>query len=277
MTATNAPHLEFAPPPPPGMLRAFGVAIAAHVLLAIALSLGVSWKHSDDTLASAEAELWSASALNAAPKEVLAPPPPEPVAQKPVPVAEQAPPPAPPDINTEQKKKEAKRLADDEAAKEAVKDKAEDKKKTELLKKEEAKKEAKRQEALDKADAQRVEEQRQDNLKRMAGLAGGTAAPGATGAAAQSSGPSASYAGRIIGRVKPNIVFTEELASNPRAEVELRVAPEGSIISQRIVKSSGVKAWDDAVLRAIEKTGTLPRDTDGRVPSSMILGFSLRN
>jgi colicin import membrane protein len=38
-----------------------------------------------------------------------------------------------------------------------------------------------------------------------------------------------------------------------------------------------VKAWDDAILRAIEKTGTLPRDTDGRVPASMILGFSLRN
>lgn len=273
MNIATAPHLEFAPPPPPGMLRAFGAAIAAHVLLAIALSLGVNWKHSDDTLASAEAELWSASALNAAPKEVLAPPPPEPVVQKPLPPVEQAPPPAPPDITTEQKKKEAKRLADDEAAK----DKAEDKKKADLLKKEEAKKEAKRQEALEKADAQRVEEQRQDNLKRMAGLAGGTAAPGATGAAAQSSGPSASYAGRIIGRVKPNIVFTEELASNPRAEVELRVAPEGSIISQRIVKSSGVKAWDEAVLRAIEKTGSLPRDTDGRVPSSMILGFSLRN
>lgn len=272
MNAAIAPHLEFAPPPPPGMLRAFGVAIAAHLLLALALSLGVRWKHSDDTLVSAQAELWSASALSAAPKEVLAPPP-EPVLQKPVPAVEQPTPPAPPDITTEQKKKEAKRLADDEAAK----DKAEDKKKAALLKKDEAKKEAKRQEELDKADAKRTEEQRQDNLKRMAGLAGGTGAPGSTGSAAQSSGPSASYAGRIVGRVKPNIVFTEELSSNPKAEIELRVAPEGSIISQRIVKSSGVKAWDEAVLRAIEKTGTLPRDTDGRVPASVVIVFSLRN
>jgi len=37
--------------------------------------------------------------------------------------------------------------------------------------------------------------------------------------------------------------------------------------------SSGVKAWDDTVLRAIDRTGMLPRDTDGRIPSTMVISF----
>jgi colicin import membrane protein len=60
---------------------------------------------------------------------------------------------------------------------------------------------------------------------------------------------------------------------NPTADVEVRAAPDGTIVSRRLVKSSGNKAWDDAVLRAIDKTETLPRDTDGRVPSLLVIGF----
>ncbi|WP_197065185.1 TonB C-terminal domain-containing protein, partial [Delftia sp. ZNC0008] len=40
-----------------------------------------------------------------------------------------------------------------------------------------------------------------------------------------------------------------------------------------IAKSSGNKAWDDAVIRALQKTETLPRDIDGRVPSDLVIGF----
>ncbi|MDO9612682.1 MAG: TonB C-terminal domain-containing protein, partial [Serpentinimonas sp.] len=36
---------------------------------------------------------------------------------------------------------------------------------------------------------------------------------------------------------------------------------------------SGHAGWDAAVLRAIERTGRLPRDIDGRVPGVLILGF----
>ena len=35
----------------------------------------------------------------------------------------------------------------------------------------------------------------------------------------------------------------------------------------------GGKSWDDAVLNAIDKTETLPADTDGRVPGQLILVF----
>ena len=189
----------------------------------------------------------------------------------------------------EKKKKEAEEKAEkDKAAKEkalkekAAKDKAEQEKK-ELDKKKAAEKakadEKKRQqeqaqkEKQDKADDARAEALRQENLQRMQGMAGASGGPNATGTALKSSGPSASYAGRLVGRIKPNITFPGDVVGNPRAEVEVRVAPDGTITSRRIVQSSGNKAWDDAVLRAIDKTEILPKDTDGRVPPLIVLGF----
>jgi len=128
----------------------------------------------------------------------------------------------------------------------------------------------KKQEAL---QAKQLEAQRQKNLQRIAGLAGASGGPSATGTALKSAGPSASYAGRIKARIKPNIVFTEDINGNPTAEVKVRTAPEGSIIGRKLLKSSGNKAWDDAVLRAIDKTEALPRDTDGRVPPVLVISF----
>ena len=53
----------------------------------------------------------------------------------------------------------------------------------------------------------------------------------------------------------------------------MRTAPNGSIIGSKMLKSSGIKAWDEAVLKALDKLGTLPRDVDGRVPPSLIITF----
>jgi colicin import membrane protein len=189
----------------------------------------------------------------------------------------------------EKKKKEAEeKAAKDKAAKEkAAKDKAAQEKlaqeKKELDKKKAAEKakadEKKRQQdqaskaAQDKANEARAEALRQENLQRMQGMAGASGGANATGTALKSSGPSATYAGRLVGRIKPNIIYPGDVVGNPRAEVEVRVAPDGMIQSRRIVQSSGNKAWDDAVLRAIDKTEVLPKDTDGRVPPVIVLGF----
>ena len=189
----------------------------------------------------------------------------------------------------EKKKKEAEeKAAKDKAAKEkAAKDKAAQEKlaqeKKELDKKKAAEKakadEKKRQQdqaskaAQDKANEARAEALRQENLQRMQGMAGASGGPNATGTALKSSGPSATYAGRLVGRIKPNIIYPGDVVGNPRAEVEVRVAPDGMIQSRRIVQSSGNKAWDDAVLRALDKTAALPKDTDGRVPPVIVLGF----
>ena len=175
-----------------------------------------------------------------------------------------------------EKEKLEKEKLDKEKAKEKAKEKEkekakelEKKKKEEALKKEEAAAKAKKS----AADEKRATALRNENLKRMQGMAGASGDENAKGTALKSSGPSASYAGRIRARIKPNITFTEDVAGNPKAEVEVRTSPDGTILSRKLLSSSGNKAWDDAVLKAIDKTATLPRDEDGRVPPVLEISF----
>lgn len=166
----------------------------------------------------------------------------------------------------EKKLKEQKLKEDKAKEQKAREDKEREKKKAEAEKR-------KAEEAKEKAEAARADALRKENLKRMQGLAGASGGENSTGTALKSSGPSASYAGRLVARIKPNITYPGDVVGNPRAEVEVKVGADGTILSRRIVQSSGNKAWDDAVLRAIDKTEVLPRDTDGRVPPVIVLGF----
>jgi colicin import membrane protein len=232
---------QFAPKPERFGANSLGIAFLAHGLLIAALTWGTSWRSSNE-IVTASAELWAATPVQAAPTLVEVPPPPEPVVEKPASIA--------PEIVTQKVK---------------VREKPEPPKKD--LKAEAAKQK--------EHEAERQSEMlRQDNLKRMAGLAGATGPSTSTGSAMQSAAPSASYAGKVEAKIRPNITFAEvdSVQGNPAAEVDIRIAPDGTIVgTPKLVKSSGNKAWDTAVLRAIEKTDTLPRDTDGRVPSSMTL------
>ncbi|MEJ6003539.1 cell envelope integrity protein TolA [Paucibacter soli] len=283
------------PPQAPGLGRGFAFAVAAHLVLVLALSAGVHWR--TQTLPSYEAELWAAVPQAAAPREQL--PPEEPPAPKPQPRPE--PKPAEPDprelqaqrdaqiaiAKAEKKKKdlEQKRLAELEAAERKAKElaaKKEQARKEELaMKQRQAEaaardaKEAKEAKEAKQAEAKR-EALRQENLRRIQGMAGASGGPAATGSALQSSGPSASYGGRIKARIRPNIIYSDMPSGNPVAEVEVRVAPDGSIIGRKIIKPSGDAEWDKAVLRAIDKTETLPRDVDGRVPSLLVISFQPR-
>lgn len=296
-----ADRLDLAPQPDPGALRSFGLALLVHALLIGALTWGINWKHSDPDL-SFEAELWSSLPQEAAPKLVEpppAPPPPPPPPPPPEPVVKAPPPPPAPDVDIalerekkrklELKKKEAdlaKAKAEQERLKElqAKKDKelkakedlakrkAEEAKKLEAKKADDRKQDAKDAEKKKLADAA-AEKLRQDNIKRAMGLAGATGGADAKGTALKASGPSASYGGKVRAKVKPNIVFTDDISGNPTAEVEVRTGPDGTILSQRLIKSSGNKAWDEAVIKAIIRTETMPKDVDGRVPTPMILEF----
>ena len=125
------------------------------------------------------------------------------------------------------------------------------------------------------AEAKQLAEQREANMRRIQGMAGATGAETATGTAQRSAGPSGAYGGMVSAKVKPNIVYPDMITGNPRAEVEVRLSPDGTIVGKRLVRPSGNKAWDDAVLRALDKTETLPRDIGGRAPpASLIIGFS---
>lgn len=145
------------------------------------------------------------------------------------------------------------------------------------LQKEAQKEDQKKREAAEaKAEEARLAQQREDNLKRMLAQAGATGGPNATGAAATDAGPSVSYAGKLVSLIRPNIVFTGSAEANAAAEVEVRAGPSGSILSRRLLKPSGQADWDEAVLRAIDKTARLPRDTDGRVPPVIVIVFKPR-
>jgi colicin import membrane protein len=302
--SAQAKHLEFAPPPAPGTGRSLTLALFVHGLLLVALTAGIQWNQ--DNPVSAEAELWSAVPQAAAPKlvEVEPPPPPPPPAPKEV---VKPPPPAPDreaeialakkrkQLDDEKKLQQAKELerrqaelkkaeqkkADEKKAKlkaEEDKRQADAKREEERKDKERKDKEAKKLQAQKEAkqaaeDAKKLEAMRDDNLKRIAGLAGATGGDNASGSALRSAGPSDSYGGRIRARIKPNIVFTEELVGNTPAEVEVRCAPDGTIVGKKLVKSSGNTAWDNAVLKAIDKTEVLPRDVDGRVHSPLLISF----
>jgi colicin import membrane protein len=162
---------------------------------------------------------------------------------------------------------EAERLrvaaADRKRAEEARLKAEEDRKKRELEEQREA-----------KAEEDRLALQRQANLRRMMGQAGAAAsAPAGSGNASQTAAPTAAYAGRLIARVRPNIVYTGSAPPSATAEVEVVAAAGGTVISRRLVKGSGYKEWDEAVLRAIDRTPALPRDTDGRVPERLTIAF----
>lgn len=279
------------------MGRGLVLALIAHGLLILALSYGLHWR--SDNSAAFEAELWSAVPQVAAPREE-APPEPEPEAPKPDLKAaqqraqqeaaeQQQQRDAEIAIAKEKKRKEEKareeaaKLEREKAAKEReakeAKEKAAKDAKDKAAKEEQERKKtldakaAKEAKEAKEADARR-EALRQENLRRIQGMAGGT--PGSTGTAAQNSAPSAGYAGRIKGKIRPLIIYADDGSANPTAEVQVTLGPDGRILGTKVLKASPDGDWDRAVLRAIEKAETLPRDVDGRVPPVLILTFRPR-
>lgn len=293
MMDSTLPRDPLMPRRPKGMGAGLTLAILAHLLLILAIAFGVNWRAHEP--AGVEAELWSAVPQAAAPRaaapepqpqpqpapQVVKPPPPPP------PKAEEPPPkPAPdPQIAIEKAKREEQQKLEAKRQQEELEQAKREKAKREEAKREEAKreqaeldkqraKEEQERKKLAAADAAKAAAAREAYLKRMQGMAGATGGETSTGTAMQSSGPSAGYAGRIIARILPNIIMTDAIDGDPKATVEVKVAPDGRIIGRRLLRSSGVAAWDDAVLRAIDRTDMLPRDVDGRVPPVMELTFN---
>lgn len=273
----TAPHLEFAPPPAPGAGRAAFLALFVHALLVLALTWGIHWQDQTQDL-SVEAELWAATPQPVAAKALPTPEPveeeakPEPKPEPPAPVKQVAPP--KPTVDPQiaidkQKKKDAEEKALEEAqAKREAK-----------LKEAQERKDKKAQEA--KEQAQRAEERHQEEVKRLKGLADAAGTPTDTGKAVKAAGPSADYLGRLRARVKPNITFPDSqlqsVVGNPEAVVEVTCSPSGQIMSVKLKTKSGNDAWDQAVLNAVEKTGSLPRDENSNMPSKISFSFRPRD
>jgi colicin import membrane protein len=166
---------EFAPPPQRGTPRALLLALIAHALLIAALTWGVNWRREAENDA-VEAELWSSTVQQAAPRAVAptpippvptptpAPPPPPPPPPPPQAVKPPEPTPAPraPDIALErekklkeQKERELEQQAQQQKKLDAAKKAAQEKKDAEA-----------KQRAEDEAERKKEEQQKQAELKR---------------------------------------------------------------------------------------------------------------
>ena len=306
-----AQRLEFAPPPVGGALRSLALAVLAHALLLAALTWGVNWRRSTPPVVVV-AELWSASAIQAmarpdppvAPpvaEQPVAAPAPAPVPQPAPALARTAPPPVDIALEQEAKRLRAQRERDQERTAAQARQREDERRALERQRESERlaletrrrqdQQDLQRKAAADKQpaeqevarrgeqdEARRLEVLRQENIRRMTGLAGsgiGTGQAGSSGNAAISAGPAAAdYAGRIRARIRSNIAYSGDSSANPTALVEVRTSPDGTIINRRLLRASGVDAWDEAALKAIDKTEKLPANSEGKVPP--VLEISIR-
>ena len=246
-------------------MTALLLAAAVHILLVGALFFSVQWRSQAPTAVAVE--VWRSGPA----------PLPAPII-KPEPLPEPPPPPPPPKVEPKPEPKplppkvETPPIKPDIAVKEEKKKKEEPKKpepkpvevKKEEPKKEEPKKpEPDRREDLAEAlarDLKQVQQQkavhdqraRADAELRQLGQAQAELA-----ASALQRGL-ASYMDKIRGKIKGNIVLPPGIKGNPEGIFDVTQLPTGEIINVKISKSTGNRALDEAIERAIRKSDPLP-------------------
>ena len=230
--------------------RAFTYSLAAHLGLLAFLMIGISWNNS--TPSGVEVELWDASQQVEIPKE--------------------------PELKTEVKEEAAdiavkkKKLEKEPPKKEVVKEvpkpvppaKAPPPK--EAPKKAEAPKAPSPAEVKANAAAEKVRADQLARLRAAAGAEGGSGGTTGSGVGGGGNAPPG-WTDKVVKKVKPLIVFNpESISGNPATVVKVDLAPDGAILSTSILSSSGNAGWDRAVLLALTRAESLPKDDNGKIP-----------
>ena len=230
--------------------RAFTYSRAAHLGLLAFLMIGISWNNS--TPSGVEVELWDASQQVETPKE--------------------------PELKTEVKEEAAdiavkkKKVEKEPPKKEVVKEvpkpvppaKAPPPK--EAPKKAEAPKAPSPAEVKANAAAEKVRADQLARLRAAAGAEGGSGGTTGSGVGGGGNAPPG-WTDKVVKKVKPLIVFNPEtISGNPATVVKVDLAPDGAILSTSILSSSGNAGWDRAVLLALTRAESLPKDDNGKIP-----------
>jgi colicin import membrane protein len=255
------------------------LAVAVHVAFVLFLVFSVSWQSRKPEIVTAELY---APAKSAPPKPQPAQPqteppkpqpeppkpppqppkpppePPKPAPEPPKPAPEPPKPPEPSKADIALKEKQ-ERLKREEAERERLAAQ-----KREAEKREAEKREADKREAEKRAQEQkRLAEARERQAREMAALqaqADRERERQQQLAAAQAQARAAAdYIRRIQAKVRGNVTLPPDLSGNPEAIFDVVQLPTGEIIDVQLVKSSGVRAYDEAVQRAILKSSPLPR------------------
>ena len=67
---------------------------------------------------------------------------------------------------------------------------------------------------------------------------------------------------------RANITFNaDSFKGNKQTIIQVKLAPDGAILTRVMTSSSGDNAWDQAVLSAIDATQSLPKDDNGQFPT----------
>lgn len=245
------------------------LAIAVHVAFIAVLIFSIRWQNRPPIPVTAELYAPPAKApvteppavppeperkVEPAPEPATRPEPPPPKAvPRPEPKAD-APDPRAADIarkakqEEERQKKEAvERERREREKKEAVERDAEKRKQDEQKRLAEARDRQAREAQELKAQAEREKAARDAQQKA------------AEAEAAARSRAEADYIRRIQAKVKGNVTLPPDLAGNPEAIFDVVQLPTGEIIDAVLKKSSGARAYDEAVQRAIQKSSPLPR------------------
>ncbi len=232
--------------------RAFSFSLIAHLGLLAFLMIGISWNNS--TPSGVEVELWDSAPQVEAPTE--------------------------PQVKTEMKEEAAdiavkkKKVEKEPPKKEVVKEtpKAvkpppkEKEKEKEKPKKAEAPKAVSPAETKANAAAEKVRADQLARLRAAAGAEGGSGGTVGSGVGGGGNAPPG-WTDKVVKKVKPLIVFNpESVSGNPAAVIQVNLAPDGAILSTAILSSSGNAGWDRAVLLALSRAESLPKDDNGKIP-----------
>jgi len=288
--------LHFTSDRPAGAARARGkwtalmLALLVNLLFIAVLVFSVSWQNRKPEAVSAE--LYAPPPVNTPrpqpkvepvqPPKIEPPPEPKPVPKPPTPIVEK------PDTREADIALKAKRDAERKAQEQAERERVEQERERVEQERERREAEAKKAEEKRQADARqrqqqqletmRAQAQRETQLRAQAeresqmraqaeresqlraqadAEARGRAAQAAAGAARNKS--QLDWIDKIRSRIRGNINLPPDIVGNPEAIFDVVQLPTGEIIDVKLRKSSGVRAYDDAVQRGILKSSPLPK------------------
>jgi colicin import membrane protein len=226
------------------------LAVAVHLGFIVFLIFSVTWQNSKPEAVSVE--LYAPPG----PERIVptpAPEPPKPAPEPPKPAPE-PPKPAPEPPRPAPKIEPPQPTKADIALKE--KQERERKQKEEKDRKDIEKREADKRDAEQKKlEEKRLAEIRDRQARETAALKAQSDRERVT---AQQSANDA-YIRSIQAKIKGNVLVPPDIAGNPEAIFDVVQLPTGEIIDAQLRKSSGVKAYDEAVQRAIIKSSPLPK------------------
>lgn len=210
------------------------LSVAVHLALFAFLFFGIRWQSKlPDAVV---VELWDRPAVLEQPARAEAPKPEPRVEPRPEPKVEPTPEP----------KAEVKPVKPDIAV---------EKERKPPPKKEPKKNEPKKQEpTVTKFDrAQAIQKEAERDLRQVS--------PVSRPVQQRAGGPVAdnSYVNKIKTKIRSNVVLPADIKGNPEAIFDVVQLPSGDVLTARLRKSSGNRAYDEAVERAILKSSPLPR------------------